>query len=769
MADGWGWLIVLIVVFLVYRRTRSGKRLPKDQPTGFRGEYSYSVPPDDNGRRVSAPSPTRRPSAFPAAARKKGPPVRWVPLGETVQIAGHTIPGGMLYVGDPGDPWSAPKCVINPGLEVASSEADLAGQYMSYWPSYSSMNSISRLAYLQWLEGGRKDPGADIGYVFLYFYGLERRLLKDEAVEEADAILAEVRRLRTIYCNSSSFNRYSADFLDAADLMANPYVSNVPPVPTSEPSYGLSPRLLLSLGHLISEGVPLTADWMLAWLLAHPETRLRTSARRAFDEFCALFRIRFTEKYPTGLKIAPPKSTIGTLSYRVASGDFTADLAGVFSTWPSVARLTKPVGQAMEIAERCMTELDAYSRFLGRSPEAKDSLQAKLLLPPDLLATAGGEVASVLDWLRGLEDTVPVERLLANLGVAVDGGKLGKSVAKAAAEALEGLGFGIEPDVRLGGRTPKLGECVVLFPLADGVRAQTELGATYQATALTLDLCAVVAHADDVVTPEEESRLLELADGNLFLSPVERSRLWAHVRWLMAVPPSMSQLQARISGLAEERRHDLAQFVVAVAAADGHVGLEEMKLLERIYKLLGMEATQLFSDIHAFQADDEPVVVRPAVEVPAGRRIPQPPLAQEQDTQAVVLNMARIERIRSDTAKVSSLLSEIFVEESDQAPDDPMISESADEPAPFDGLDRRHEALLRELTTRAQWARDEFERLCRSMDLLPGGALESLNEWSFERFDEPITEDEDPLIVNLSLIPPLHPIPVFASASGPTP
>ena len=49
---------------------------------------------------------------------------------------------------------------------------------MTYWPSYSEISSAARTAYVDWLASGRR-PGAHIGYVFLFFYGIERRVLVD--------------------------------------------------------------------------------------------------------------------------------------------------------------------------------------------------------------------------------------------------------------------------------------------------------------------------------------------------------------------------------------------------------------------------------------------------------------------------------------------------------------------------------------------------------------------------------------------------------------
>lgn len=732
------WFGALILVMLI--GGLFGKKYKK-RKRGRSDTRSRAYPP-------ARPAITREP-----VTSTKAHPMRWIPAGQSYDVAGFTIPDGQLYVGKPvGSTWNAPKCVIDPTLPVARGNPDLSGQFMSYWPSYSAISPESRRAYLLWLAGGRKDPNANIGYVFLYFYGLERRLLHDRTLSDAESIVAEVSRLQEIYGTNNSFRRYSADFLEAIDLLRNQRLDDKPRI-SAEPVFGLPPRLLIGLGALVNDEKPLDADWMLAWLLAHPETRLRTPARRAFAEFRRLFTIRFDAAYPSGLKVKPPKGRIGKIPYRVSSGDFTAELGGEFEAWPNVSTLTGPINKAMAIAESCMAELEAFSRLLGKETDSQDSLRARLLLPFELLADAKGEVAAVRDWLGSLQMPVPVTELLSRLGLTLVDGKLGKATARQMAESLERLGYGVEPDVRFGGRTSKPGEPVVVFPVPEGPSQQSTPGEAYAAGALVLSLSALVIHADKVVTAEEERYLLAQAESTPYLAPIERARLEAHARWLLAVPPSMAQLKPRLVGASEQQRLDLARFAIAVAGADGHVAVEEVKLLERIYAVLDLEPTRLFSDLHALEVPaDEPVVVRPAGAVPTGRTIPRPTGTDVDAAPPVVLDMARIERIRSDTAKVSSLLSDIFVEEAGPVVSVASDEDAADDASVFDGLDRRHEALLRELISRSSWSRSEFEGLCRQMELMPDGALENLNEWSFTRFDEAFIEDHDPIAINLSLL-----------------
>ena len=74
---------------------------------------------------------------------------------------------------------------------------------------YSEIPSDSRAAYLDWLAAGRP-AGAYIGYVFLFFYGIERRVLidldrSDLGGDEAGELIAEVERLHGLYGDNNSF------------------------------------------------------------------------------------------------------------------------------------------------------------------------------------------------------------------------------------------------------------------------------------------------------------------------------------------------------------------------------------------------------------------------------------------------------------------------------------------------------------------------------------------------------------------------------------
>ena len=85
-----------------------------------------------------------------------------------------------------------------------------------YYPSYAGLKPEQRWIYLNWLRDITKE--IDIGYVFIYYYGLERQLLTGK-LDRAYTQILELRR----YHRNKSFLGYSESALiNAALLMKRP-------------------------------------------------------------------------------------------------------------------------------------------------------------------------------------------------------------------------------------------------------------------------------------------------------------------------------------------------------------------------------------------------------------------------------------------------------------------------------------------------------------------------------------------------------------------
>jgi hypothetical protein len=154
--------------------------------------------------------------------------------GEAVAVGAHVITGGLFYFGG----W-LPKIKSQPdyyGAQIEASLVDdslpLGDEYpgyedesLGYWPQYNGISPGCRGTYIAWLAGPRNSPDTPLGYVLIYFYGLERRMLIDHTngevnVAELQLIYDEVNRLRIIYGENRSFHSYATRLIEYIILIA---------------------------------------------------------------------------------------------------------------------------------------------------------------------------------------------------------------------------------------------------------------------------------------------------------------------------------------------------------------------------------------------------------------------------------------------------------------------------------------------------------------------------------------------------------------------
>ena len=329
----------------------------------------------------------------------------FIPPGGQTKVDGHQLNGGMIYVGKLGKRphWDTPKAYINLDAKVATSGEDIFGDEMSYWPSYSEISPKSRLAYLRWLKSGRRDPEYGLGYVFLFFYGLEQRLFKDQAYEDAQALVQEVVELRSVYGDNRSFRRYSQSFLEMAALLKDIENGEINYEPMIEPNraWELPIRLRAAIGYAIKEHGVIDADLALDWWVASRERQLSPTVRRVFSELRSIFNLRFDAKFPEGLKFAPPKALIKG-GYNPASGDFKTSIS---LDLPDVRNLKAPLKKIDSLAQGCIEELKNYSRAKSKAEGGGFSLEALAQLPADMRTAIPSQAADDLrSWLRQTDD-----------------------------------------------------------------------------------------------------------------------------------------------------------------------------------------------------------------------------------------------------------------------------------------------------------------------------------------------------------------------------
>lgn len=716
------------------------------RPTASRGQSQRLL---DDEPVVVQRSSSGTPSSYAIPKAPSGySNAKWVPAGQITTVAGVQIPGGLIYVGTSlttpygdNDP-----CLIDPSKSVAK-QGDYTVRELGYWPSYSAIPASARRAYLNWLADGRKDPEADIGYVFIFFYGLERRAIVDAASDPVakddwPIITAELRRLLEIYGDKSgSFRGYAGSLLDLVSLSEHPEKAYLKPVPSFPKTYELPLYIRVALGQAAVDGAPVPALLALAWAKLNPETYLRTPATRCADEFDKLFTKKYEEAFGQGM-VLPKNRTKIKLVYRPASAGFRGygEISLNFGDTPDVTVLTAPIKKLAAVVEAATEELGSFSRYVGKNPEARHALDGLLLLPATLWPDKAQKT------LLGLKErmgdglvAISFQELLSSLDAKA---ALTKDKTLALARALESLNIGIEPDVLGGAKPPKPEEKVVLFAVPAG-EAHSRASPAYQAAALTLQLASAVATADGEFGIKEMSFLRTQVQSWTHLTPAHIRRLLAHLRLLILAPASLTALKKKLEPLDASAKETIAAFMATVAQSDGTVSPTEVKILEKVYKALGVEPKKVFSDVHAVAAGAQPAAA-PAKAEDVGFK----------------LDPARIAALQKDTEAVSALLANIFQEDDTgtvpvaAAPAEAADDEQAAEPAHEGllGLDEAHSALARLLLSRPEWSKEEIGDAAADLDLMVEGALEALNEAAFDKHDVPFVEGDDPVTVNPELL-----------------
>jgi tellurite resistance protein len=673
---------------------------------------------------------------------------RWVTAGESVVVGSRTIKGGLIYLGDrlprQDNPHENENCLIDPSLPVAT-RGDLVGQFVDYFPSYAAIPPSSRKAYLDWLDSPRSDPSTYIGYVFLYFYGLERRLMLEGAIDDRHTVLAEVRRLIAVYGEHQSFRRYATALLEA-DAIRTRGAATEPDLVFEASGYEVPLAVRIALGLRARESRPLDPDMLLSLVMSHPDTRLRTAARRAFTELKALFHIKAHERFPNGIRHTTVPSNLWTPAIYVASTrHFTAPILLPVIKIPDVAADPMLLEAGRALLDGCIDLLDPYSRELGSAPGLAPSLGALAKLPLAIRAARSAEVAAdALTTLRSLAtlgDPERIDEITARLGLP-DRASVNRTRLRDWSAILAAHGYGWTCDPGFALKSAKGDDLAVVFALEAPTDELPEARTAYRISQLALAVAAAVAGADGSVSAEEEAGLRTQAQQS-GLPANETRRLTAEAKVYARNPASLADLRARLRDAPVAERTQIGEAVIAAATADGKLDSREVAAVEKIFVVLGLEKSSLYARLHDGLA---PAPSPNPLEAPASAR-PGHTLTGGQ-----TLDRNRLEAIRRETSGTTSILTEIFQDDPPAEPDPPAPLE----PAPDndeDGLDGRHRALIADLIEREQWTRAEFEALVRRAGLMPGAARQALNNWSIDHLDDLLLDGEDPISINRDILP----------------
>tara|TARA_R110002167_G_C12699470_1_gene653245 strand:+ start:334 stop:2610 length:2277 start_codon:yes stop_codon:yes gene_type:complete len=673
-------------------------------------------------------------------------PGKWIKSDESITIKGQAFTGGNFYYGgklSSLDGYETEASLVDDSLKTENKPSTFEDENLGYWPKFISLTPKGRGAFLSWLSSNRNDPDTPLGYVFIYFYGLERRVTVDstkQAVDDAEfkSLFDELLRLKGIYGGSRSFSNYATRLLEIMCLL-RPHV-------VSHPELEKTPQrdsLLFKhrLATTVNDEKPIPAELALAWIRFYPDYNLKKPARRCGYEFSQMFILLYSKKYGDGIVVKPNKTRL-RIEYHPAS----SSLRGISlpqQDLPDPSNLKGPVNKLIAIADECTAELDAYSRYLAKPDTSRKDIEAVLLLPDEL--SDFGSALGLGKFKKWADNAISTKKGLVNVEEfwTYTKSPLPSKINKKEAELIQNLAqkasYGIAPDTRYHHAKTSADGKLVLF--SEGHGKYFEPSKAYSEMGMALRLGAMVATIDSHVDQAELNLLNQLIDHDTNLSLTEKKSLHAYLVWRLNTPSNITGLKARLETLGKTEKAAVSRILVGVAMADGKIDPEEIKQLEKLYALLGLDKALVTGDIHGMSSSK--ARLRPSSS--PSETTSSAPTSFQLDESILAIH-------ESETKDVQSMLGAIFVEDEPTSASDDSTTGSTNTEEET-GIDNQHYALFESLKRKDKWTREEVKALCRDSGLMISGALETINDWSFDKVDAAVLEEDgDAIYVDQEIV-----------------
>lgn len=738
-------VIIGVVLYLIFLSNHGVKNKNHKKRTLGSNTNKRTISANEAENKKDGLSTFRITSGDPEPRSKNHSPGKWIKPGEEITVNNSVISKGWFYFGGqlPSlDRYESEASLVDESLKAANQSCTYEDDSLGYWPKYISLSENCRGAYLNWLASSRDNPSTPLGYIFIYFYGLERRIVVDSLQGSVDdyeyqAIFNELLRLKKIYCESYSFQNYSTRLLEVMCLLRPGIVYH--PELENTPNHD-SILFKYRLAKTVVDEKPIPADLALAWLHFYPDYYLKTPAHRCSNEFGELFTRLYTKKYGDGIVVKPNKTHLHIGYYPASSSLRGVEI--IQGDLPDPSILKVPTKKLISIAEYCMKALDSYSRYLGKKDTSRSDILAVLLLPEEL---------NDLEDIHGLNKFKKwAEESISKHGGLVDvrdfweftqlplPAKINKKESNLIQMLSEKAGFGLVPDSRFHQTKPSIDGKIVLFNGGHG--KHFEPSKEFKEMGMALRLGAMVATINSRVDQAEIALLKQLIDHDSNLSSIEKRSLHSYLTWRLNTPSNVAGLKPRLKKLGAEEKAAVSRILIGVALADGKIDPEEIKQLEKLYTLLGLDKALVTGDIHSMtigKAGSRGTVTssEPINKASGGFRLNEKVLAIHE----------------SQTEDVQRMLDAIFV---DEEPEKEVSSVVEDQD---EGIDALHLSLYESLINKDRWSIEEIDEICKKMGLMTSGAIETINDWSFERVDAPVLdEDADSVYVDQEIVKELE-------------
>lgn len=713
----WEFTVGITFLFLIgYALTRSGK---KDQKMALndnsRNNYSGLTLRIEVGNMNLTNSTDDKDQVFSEKS------------DNILTIGDYKVPLYLLYTGTSRYPH-----VINPNLETKYANGNYEAQ-MGYWPSYSQISSSDRATYLYWLSTGRSAPQANIGLVFLYFYGLEYRAISEK--KNHTEILSELMRLFNIYGRlNGSFSKYCSGLIcwivnENTSLQKNT-IDELVDFLKQNYLYG---QLFKDIaGRLGSEA---GAEKLLKCCA------LSLTSRQTFPRSLVIFKpsiSRTIERKFSDINLDSSLIKFGASSdsyYRTA----TALRLDARTQSIKVTASKKLVEQIEKIYKDTIYEYSLYESHKEDGSPLLGIFKPKEIssAPNDLLVSD-----DINSFVQSFDDYKICELSeLLSLIVKKDISTINLPTSRRLTQYLrESFNLQIEPDAQITSKAYKMQDKVLLFknnltePDEDRWLKSTRI----------LDLAIAFLKSDKSFENKDTKPVIDFIEAAFKMEPDECKRLEYRALLLEDSKQSISTTAKRINtSLNIKQKEALARFLFSLASQDGVIDNAELKALEKTFTALNLNQ-KMEKLIKEYESKENPLVMLKTSgrSTKKGSSIPR---KVENTPTSVSLNESALEAAFKEASDVSRVLASVFVEDEPLPTKVPTVTAG--------GLSDVDRNILSQIITKEKWLIQDVEKICKSSKVMYGAFFTKINR----HFDdlagiEVLSEEDDELCVDLTTI-----------------
>lgn len=678
----------------------------------------------------------------------------FIGIEQQIKIAGYTLDDPLIYVINSDKYINADSSLICLKAKIGP-PAKILNDKLGYYPQTARLEPYQLGNYIEWLSNGRNNPEIDMGYVFLFFYGLERRVLVDG--KDIVPIGNELIRLMKTYRTSGSLITYASRLLSYLVMLKKlkPTEKLITKLLDFQDGYIDDYLQIMLHGYLAKNNLPMPYDWALRFCAQDKRVKRSKITDDVSDEFTKLFEKKYKEKYGSGIQLKVSSKDY-SIDYKPASPSLMYHSDNLIPTanWPSVSQWIQTSRPLINMWNECIEELRVFARKV--SSKGVDSVEAYNALPEDLKGTTEHpyqkEWEQLLDtYMTDYGTTMLPVYEIAKFHNIEKRSRLTLAQSYSIVETVESLGSSIEPDARYFNKSYPWNDKVAIIKLPD--EPHLSEGQNYLLASMVLKISLQISQADGITDNEEKQVIIEFIEERFMLNRNDRIRLKALLDVQLAGDLSIAGLKKSItSKFNTKQRESLGKFLISIAGASEGICKEEKTALKKTFKTLDIdqELVDVFIQEMGYLPQEKPVRVENGVADSHGEKIPDKKeeidwdLVRKKKEESEAIAKQLLEIMNNNSQNDNNIATTLSLKDSNAEQNSSVLD--------FSDLRKDLHPILFEIIKSETWQIEQFDVLTRKHGLSCASVLEEINTWADEYLGDFLLEEGDSITVNTYLL-----------------